>query len=238
MKALILNSGMGKRMGCETEQHPKCMTKIEDNETILSRQLKMLDKHGVKDIIITTGYLQGVLIDYVNSLDTGLNIRFVDNEKYESTNYIYSIYMAREYLKDDDILMIHGDLVFDDYSLSSCLDNQKSCVTVDRSIPLPQKDFKGVIDKESGQIKAVGIEFFDDSVALQPLYKLKKDDWNVWLNKIEDFCQEGIVNCYAENAFNEISEQCDVRPCDVSGRLCCEVDTLEDLDNVKQKLRV
>ena len=42
MKALILNSGMGKRMGVLTSEHPKCMTEIKDGETILSRQLTLL----------------------------------------------------------------------------------------------------------------------------------------------------------------------------------------------------
>ena len=42
MKALILNSGLGSRMGVLTSEHPKCMTEISTRETILSRQLSML----------------------------------------------------------------------------------------------------------------------------------------------------------------------------------------------------
>ena len=42
MKVLILNSGMGSRMGLLTSEHPKCMTEISVKETILSRQLKMM----------------------------------------------------------------------------------------------------------------------------------------------------------------------------------------------------
>ena len=49
MKALILNSGMGSRMGDETKTHPKCMTKIQKNETIISRQLKQLVTSEIKD---------------------------------------------------------------------------------------------------------------------------------------------------------------------------------------------
>ena len=46
MKALILNSGRGSRMGQYTDEHPKCMTDLLDGETIISRQLKMLEKNG------------------------------------------------------------------------------------------------------------------------------------------------------------------------------------------------
>ena len=37
MKALILNSGKGSRMGDLTKTHPKCMTEIASMETIISR---------------------------------------------------------------------------------------------------------------------------------------------------------------------------------------------------------
>ena len=42
MKALILNSGLGSRMGVITNEHPKCMTEISYKNTILSRQLSIL----------------------------------------------------------------------------------------------------------------------------------------------------------------------------------------------------
>lgn len=41
MKALILNSGLGHRMGVLTSEHPKCMTEVSATDTILSRQLKL-----------------------------------------------------------------------------------------------------------------------------------------------------------------------------------------------------
>lgn len=108
MKALILNSGIGKRMGSMTNRLPKCMTLIDDNETIVSRQLKQLSKVGVKDIVMTTGPFEQELINYCKSLELPLNYTFVNNSLYKSTNYIYSIYLAKEYLQDD-IISLHGD---------------------------------------------------------------------------------------------------------------------------------
>ena len=54
MKALILNSGLGSRMGVLTSEHPKCMIEISGNETILSRQLKLIAESGIKEVIMTT----------------------------------------------------------------------------------------------------------------------------------------------------------------------------------------
>ena len=62
MKALILNSGLGHRMGVITKEHPKCMTEISAHNTILSRQLRMLASFGVEEIVMTTGYYAKVLI--------------------------------------------------------------------------------------------------------------------------------------------------------------------------------
>ena len=63
MIALLLNSGLGTRMGDETQEHPKCMTKISDRETIISWQLKCLERIGVTDAVVTTGHLSDLLAD-------------------------------------------------------------------------------------------------------------------------------------------------------------------------------
>ena len=69
MKALILNSGLGSRMGVLTSEHPKCMTEISPRETILSRQLNQLAGAGIEEVVITTGYFDGIIVNYCNSLD-------------------------------------------------------------------------------------------------------------------------------------------------------------------------
>ena len=234
MKALILNSGLGHRMGVLTSEHPKCMTEISAKDTLLSRQLKLLADVGIKDIIMTTGYFDEVLVNYCHSLDLPLHYTFVKNPIYDQTNYIYSIYCAREYLKDEDIVLMHGDLVFEASVLDDLLACEKSCMKVSSTLPLPDKDFKAVV--QNGRVEKVGIEFFTDAMEAQALYKLNRTDWNVWLNKICEFCETDNRKCYAEAAFNEVSDQCEVIAYDVENRLCTEIDTPEDLAVVKSKL--
>ncbi len=233
MKALILNSGLGHRMGTMTSNQPKCMTEISANETILSRQLQLLANAGISDVVITTGYHDDVLVKYCRSLEIIENITFVKNPLYAETNYIYSIYCAREYL-NDDILMMHGDLVFEESVLDKIIDCADSCMKVSSSIELPQKDFKAVVC--NGRIKKVGIEFFNDAVEAQALYKLKKEDWKIWLDEIVFYCENNNRNCYAENAFNEISDKCAIYALDMKDELCAEIDTQEDLDVIQSKL--
>lgn len=233
MKALILNSGRGSRMGAETKEHPKCMTSLAGEETILSRQIGQLDKAGIAEAVITTGYGNDILTEYCDKIAGKLHVSYVYNEKYGETNYIYSIYRARGYL-EDDILLLHGDLVFEDSVLKDALDSQESCMAVDSTLELPEKDFKAVVS--DGRISKIGIEFFEHAVAAQPLYKIRKEDWMLWLQEIERFCRQGDVNCYAENAYNEISAQCKIVPLDIRGRLCSEIDTMEDREKIAQRM--
>jgi len=237
MKALILNSGLGSRMGVLTSAHPKCMTEITATETILSRQLTLLAEAGIRDVVMTTGAFDSVLVNYCKSLDLPLHMTFVKNEIYDRTNYIYSIYCAREYLQDDDVILMHGDLVFENTVFDDVAACETSCMTVSSAAELPEKDFKAVI--ADGKVQKVGIEFFNDAMAAQPLYKLLKADWLKWLDAIAAFCESGDDakrNCYAENALNEIPDK-QIAALDVGNRLCAEIDNPEDLAVVSAKLR-
>ena len=221
-------------MGVLTSEHPKCMTEISPQDTILSRQLKLLANAGIKEIVMTTGYFDDVLVNYCKSLNLPLQYHFVRNPIYDKTNYIYSIYCAREYLTTEDIILLHGDLVFEASVLDDMIAAEKSCMKVSSTIALPEKDFKAVV--YDGRVKKVGVEFFDDAMEAQALYKLNAADWQIWLDKICEFCENDNRKCYAEVAFNQISDNCAIYAFDAKERLCTEIDTPEDLAVVKSKL--
>lgn len=234
MKVLILNSGLGSRMGVLTSDHPKCMTEISIHETILSRQLKMIVDSGIDEVVMTTGYYDGALVKYCQSLDLPIHFTFVNNPIYEQTNYIYSIYCAKDYL-DDDIILMHGDLVFENEVFDRVVSSSVSCMTVSSTLPLPEKDFKAqVID---GMVMKVGVDIFNDAMEAQALYKLLKDDWKVWLDKINEFCENDKRKVYAENALNELNGAANIHALDVENLLCAEIDNPEDLAVVSGKLK-
>lgn len=234
MKALILNSGLGVRMGVLTSEHPKCMTEVSSRETILSRQLRILAEAGIEEVVMTTGYYDGVLVNYCESLDFPLHFTFVKNPIYDQTNYIYSIYCAREYL-DEDIILMHGDLVFETEVFDRIIASPVSCMTVSSTLPLPEKDFKAQV--KDGKIMKVGVDIFNEAMAAQALYKLKKDNWRIWLDKIVEFCESGNTKVYAENALNELNGTANITAHDVENLLCSEIDNSEDLAVVSTKLK-
>ena len=234
MKALILNSGLGSRMGLLTAEHPKCMTEILGDETILSRQLKQLAEARVEEVVITTGPFEEALKEYCARLQLPPHITFVPNPDYKTTNYIYSIYCARDYL-DDDILLLHGDLVFENEVFDRVLASETSCMVVSSTAPLPEKDFKAQI--RDGLVVRVGVDVFSEAMAAQAFYHLRREDWKLWLEQIAAFCEAGDRSVYAENALNVLDGAAQIHALDVEDLLCAEIDNAEDLAAIKARLK-
>lgn len=232
MKALIFNSGIGKRLGEWTKKHPKTLIKLNNDESIMHRQLRILSECGIKDFIITTGPFEEQIINETKEFKN-LNFTFVHSDKYESTNYIYSMYLTKDLL-NDDIIMLHGDLVFNKEIVKEILSNKyKSLCLFNSELELPEKDFKARI--KEGLLKEVSINIFDeDCYAFQPLYKLSYDDIQKWLNKVIEFVNEGNVNVYAENALNEIIDYLNIHALDYKNHFIYEIDNLDDLQTVSK----
>lgn len=236
MKALIFNSGIGKRMGELTDHCPKSMVHLYNDETIFERQIRLLQEAGIKDVVITTGPYPEML-KRICSKPCYSNMQFVfpHNEIYDSSNYIYSMYKAREYL-DDDVLMLHGDLVFDRKLIPSLLKNKEPNVClINKFKTLPEKDFKGrIIDNE---LREVSINIFDDNCfAFQPLYKLSKSVLKKWIENVTKFVENKCINVYAENALNEITVGLNIRPVSYHNHFIDEIDNKDDLIRVNSEI--
>ena len=236
MKALIFNSGIGKRMGELTAHCPKSMVHLYNDETIFERQIRLLQEAGITEVVITTGPYPEMLKDIcAKPCYKNMHFEFPHNEIYDASNYIYSMYKARDLL-DDDILMMHGDLVFDRSLIPSLLKNKEpnTCL-INKYKPLPEKDFKGrIVDNE---LREVGINIFDkDCYAFQPLYKLSKPVMKTWLDNVVKFVEANNINVYAENAFNEVSKGLGIRPISYANHFIDEVDNKDDLARVNQEI--
>ena len=234
MKAIIFNSGYGNRMGDFTKDHHKSMAPLKNGESIFHRQLRILSEEGVKDFIVTTGPFEEQLKAEASDFP-GLNIEFVRNDIFDKTNYIYSMYLAKE-LIDDDMLFFHGDLVFSRKLIHDVLEcPEKDTATVNFTKALPQKDFKGRI--RDGKVMEVSIHIFDeDCYAFQPFYKLSKATAAAWVEKVSEYIHKGEFKCYAENALNEIFPALNIRAFAYDDYYIDEIDDLKDYCRVTQEI--
>ena len=234
MKAIIFNSGYGNRMGEFTKTHHKSMVPLKNGESILHRQLRILGEEGVTDIIITTGPFEDQLKDTAAQFPS-MNFTFVRNDIFDKTNYIYSMYLAREFI-NDDMIFLHGDLVFNRkliHDVLTCSDANTATVNFKKA--LPEKDFKGRVG--DGKVLEVSIHIFDeDCFAFQPFYKLDKATASAWVGKVVEFIHDGQNKCYAENALNQIFPALNIRAFSYDGYYIDEIDNMDDYQRVTEEI--
>lgn len=234
MNICILNSGFGSRLKKYTESKPKGLVSLTADETLLSWQVKTLSSIGDYTYHITTGYLNGMIQSYMAARFPGISVTYTPNLRYATTNYITSLELLRGRC-DDELILLHGDLLFEESVAKDVLTSSKSIVVIDSTLPLPEKDFKARI--KDGRVVEIGIDVFGpDCYACQPFYHLTKQDWNIWQDEIHSFCTQGIELVYAENALNNVSDQMQLYPFDIHGRFCMEVDNEDDLIKARREL--
>ena len=232
MKVVLLNAGIGKRLSPLTNSKPKCLVRINNNDTILDHQIKNIIKFNFKEFIIPTGPFENQIKAHIKKFYPSIDVQFIHNPRYETTNYIYSVYLARDVISDD-VLISHGDLIISENLIELILESSdKDCVLVNKEIPPPVKDFKANI--LNNRIYKIGVNISGPQTAfLAPFYKLSKKFMRQWLKQIEIFVNNDKLNCYAEDALNEILDKIVLKPC-FFNEFCIEIDDLEDLEKAKQ----
>ena len=112
MKAVILAAGIASRLRPLTDTTPKCLLKIGER-CLLQRAFDALLQNGFREFVIVTGYRQQQIVDFLESHYPALKITFIYNERYASTNNIYSLWLTRPYADKEDVLLLDSDILFD-----------------------------------------------------------------------------------------------------------------------------
>ena len=116
MKAIILAAGMGTRLRPITSSIPKCLVPV-NSKPILEHQFEALLLAGIRDVILVVGHLAELLFYKYGTSYGSLNIDYVENPRYDRTNNIYSLWLARQHL-NSQVLLLEGDLVFDPWPVT------------------------------------------------------------------------------------------------------------------------
>lgn len=235
MKALILAGGIGNRLRPLTDDIPKSLVPV-GNRTILGRIMDSLMENGISKMVFLLGCQAEMIKDFVKKNYPAVGPVFIVDppEKPIGSRYIYSMWYARDFLKDDDILYIHGDTFFDPVLMKRLMDFPHSGALVNESFA-SDKDFNAlVID---GLIKKIGVKVYGEKAGFcLPVYKLLNADFQVWMDKIVEYATNGNFDCYAENAFNDIAEKIKLYPVYFDKEVGMEIDEFEDLKKAESYL--
>ena len=134
MQALMLAAGMGKRLGRFTKNSTKCMVPV-NGKTLIEYAIESLIQCGIKKFVMVVGYKSEILINFIKEKFpeerlNGMKIEFIENPIYDKTNNIYSLYLAKNCLAEDDTLLLESDLIFKKEILSSLISSSDKNVAV------------------------------------------------------------------------------------------------------------
>ena len=148
MKAIILAAGMASRLRPLTDHKPKCLLEI-GKQCLLGRAIEGLIFNGIREVVIVTGYLQEQIIEFVQRHYPDLKVEYIYNEKYASTNNIYSLWLTKDKIRGERILLLDSDILFDPLLVKAVLDCPDTTCLALNDHPLSEEEIK-VIEKMSG----------------------------------------------------------------------------------------
>jgi len=122
MQAIMLAAGKGSRLGKYTKDNTKCMLEVNDI-TLLERTINALKIANVNKLILVLGYKMENVKKYVEKNIKDMEIIYVDNYDYDKTNNIYSLYMAKDYLAQDDTILLESDLIYDESIIKKLIES-------------------------------------------------------------------------------------------------------------------
>jgi choline kinase len=103
MKAIILAAGRGSRMKGLTDERPKCLVEVR-GQPLLARQRDALQKAGISEIGIVTGY-RSELLD-------GFGFVAFHNPRWAETNMVTSLGYARAWLEHEPCIISYSDIFY------------------------------------------------------------------------------------------------------------------------------
>lgn len=237
MQAIILAAGMGKRLKELTSNATKCMVEV-NGEMMIHKTLMHLEKLNLNKIVLVVGYEGQQLMDYVNSLGLKTPVEYVVNDVYDKTNNIYSLYLAKEYLLQDDTLLLESDLVYEEAVIRKLVDTPyPSLVLVDKF----ESWMDGTcitVDEDDNITSFVSKREFDftktdEYYKTVNLYKFSKNfSEKYYVPFLEAYCNAMGLNEYYEQVLKVITflGDLEIKAVKLNGEKWYEIDDVQDLD--------
>jgi bifunctional UDP-N-acetylglucosamine pyrophosphorylase/glucosamine-1-phosphate N-acetyltransferase len=110
VKAVLLAAGEGQRLAPLTSTRPKHLIKLA-GKPILQFCLDAVKTAGITDVVIVTNYMSDKVREYFgDGSNQGLNISYLKQQELLGTGN--AAMAAKPYVKDDEFVLLYGDLLF------------------------------------------------------------------------------------------------------------------------------
>ena len=228
---------MGKRLGELTKNNTKCMVKI-NGISLINRLLEQLSKLSLNKIIIVIGYEGEKLKNYLGYSYKTIEIEYIENPIYNKTNNIYSLYLAKEKLLEDDTILIESDLIFEDSIFTLLEQSSYPNVAVVAKYESWMDGTMVRIDNENNIINFIPKKAFRyEDIALYyktvNIYKFSKEfARNQYIPFLEAYIHALGNNEYYEQVLRVITilDNCNLKALILNNEKWYEIDDIQDLD--------
>lgn len=239
MKAIILAAGMASRLRPLTLTTPKSLLKVGER-SLLQRSMDALIANGINQFCIVTGYLHEMIEDFVKKqYADSIRVTFIYNKVYETTNNIYSLWLARPFAEGEEVLLLDSDLLYDPQIVTRVLAADAPNVLTLIRHELGEEEMKVVTDAQ-GSIKEISKTCNPADAAGESLgiEKMGKEYTKALYRELEPMMnEEHLENVFYERAFERLITQGHTyQVLDVTELFSCELDTIEDFENAKAKI--
>ena len=232
--ALLLAAGAGTRLQPLTDDCPKCLTEVH-GVPILGSLVSCLVEQGFKRLVVVVGYCGNQIRDYLELSESGLDFDFVDCREYATTNNIYSLWLARECIRESFVL-IESDLLFDSRLLGLMRVRNRVAVAQFQSRLIGTT----VSTDKLGRVVSFHVGADPDTPNLAQktvnLYSLSAAAWREVVRRLERRVTAGRVHDYYEVVFAEMVAEglLALQAVSFDAGRWCEIDTLDDLRVAEQ----
>ena len=227
--ALLLAAGKGSRLYPGTENMPKCLT-VVNGESILGQLVSSLNQKGFKRLVVVTGYLEKCIRDYLGDRIGDMAIEYIYSPLYATTNNIYSLWMAREFI-NEPFLLIESDLVFNASHLDEMVYPDR--IAVARMQPWMNGSTVTVDKFQNVKSFEIGLDNTSDEIRYKTvnIYSFSLFTWRRISKRLDEYISMGKVNDYYEIVFADMVTDCclSLRTVSFDDKYWYEIDTIEDL---------
>jgi choline kinase len=238
-KAVILAAGVGSRINEITKKIPKTMIKI-NKKYIFEHILENLHMSNIHEVIIVVGYKANILKPLLKKKcnELGINLKIVFNKRYKSTNTMYSLWLARKYLKSK-FIFLHGDLIFSYKMLFKFIRfPAHNAVLVDKNNPKDWDDAMKIISNNKllkYMSKSITVSEMD-GVAIG-MYKFNYDGSKLLFKTISQLVKLKIEKNWVSEAINIISKKIKINLQISKLHAWADVDNLFDLKSANKIIK-
>lgn len=226
-QALILAAGRGSRLGSRSNGTPKPLLEV-GRKPLAEHQLEMLSAAGIGPVAMVVGYAADEIQEAL-----GMQVEYLRNPRWASTNSLYSFTLAREWV-NGDLVLLNCDVLLDAEILHRLLTRGGDCFAYDSTSGDGPEHMKvRLLESRLVEIGKTLDPATADGENVGILY-LRKETAQALFRAADEILREGDEKAWIGAAVERVARERAIEGVDVAGLPWAEIDFSYDLERARR----